>query len=225
MVRSPEYMTSHTKEIPHEAVHGLEALRLSGRFEAAHLPFALARGLMREFGAIVLVLPRAVHHRRHHPTVGRGVAAQLVGDQPARRPAFAFQQLPEEALGGGAIAPGLYEDVDHVAVVIDGSSEILLAPLNIDEQFVQVPGVAQSSLPAPEDSRIRWPERATPLPNRFVGDDDAPLAEEIFRIAEAETKAVVEPDGVADDLGWKSIAAVAGRLPHCLPTLPIGAST
>jgi len=30
---------------------------------------------------------------------------------------LAFQQLPEEARGGMPIAPGLHEDVDHVAVL------------------------------------------------------------------------------------------------------------
>ena len=110
------------------------------------------------------------------------------------------------------IASGLEKDVDHVAVLVDGPPEILLTPLNIDEQFVQVPGVAHRSLAAPERARVRRPERATPLPNRLVGHDDAPLGEEIFRIAEAQTEPVVEPDGVTDDLGRKSIAVIAGRL-------------
>ena len=182
----------------------------AGGLEPSHLALALAGRLMREFGPIVLVLRRAVHDRRHHATVGRRVAAQLVGDQPAGHTALAFQQLPEEAFGRVPITSRLHEDVDHVAVMVDGAPEILLAPLNGDEQFVQVPRVAQASLPAPQRARIRRPERATPLANRLVGHDDAPLGEEIFGVAEAQTEPVVEPDGVADDLGWKSIAVVAG---------------
>jgi hypothetical protein len=112
------------------------------------------------------------------------------------------------------IASGLEKDVDHVAVMVDGPPKILLTPLNIDEQFVQVPGVAHRPPAAPQRARIRRPERATPLPNGLVGHDNAPLGEEIFRIAEAQTEPMVEPDGVTDDLGRKSIAAIAGRLPH-----------
>jgi hypothetical protein len=119
MVRRPEQVTTYSAKIPNETMHRHEPLRLSGRLEPAHLPFALARGLMRQLGAIVLVLRRAVHHRGHHVSVGRGVAAQLVRDHPSWRPALSFQQLPEEAFGRVAIASRLHKDVDHVAIVID----------------------------------------------------------------------------------------------------------
>jgi hypothetical protein len=36
-----------------------------------------------------------------------------------------------------------------------------------------------------------------------------PLGEEIFYIAKAHAETVVEPDGVADDFGWKSMTLVA----------------
>jgi hypothetical protein len=107
MMRCPEQMAPQPKEIPHEAVDRHKALRLSDRFESSYLALALASRLMRQFGPIVLILRRAVYDRRHHATVGRRVAAQLIGDQPAGRPAFAFQQLPEEPSGGLLIAPRL----------------------------------------------------------------------------------------------------------------------
>ena len=44
---------------------------------------------------------------------------------------------------------------------------------------------------------------AQPRPNRLVGDRHASLREEIFSIAEAEAEPIVEPDRVADDVGWK----------------------
>ena len=119
VVRRPEQMTPCAKEIPREAVDRHEALRVPARFERSHLSLTLARRLMREFGAIVFVLRRAVHNRR--PTA------------------------------------------------------------------------------APQRARIRRPERATPLPNGLVGDCDPALGQEILGIAEADTKAVVEPDGVTDD--------------------------
>jgi hypothetical protein len=79
---------------------------------------------------------RAVNDRRHHEGVGRRVTAQLVGDQTPWRTALPFQQLPEEACGRMPIAPGLEEDVDHVAVLVHGPPPILLAPVNVYEQFV-----------------------------------------------------------------------------------------
>ena len=66
---------------------------------------------------------------------------------------------------------------------------------------------------------------AQPLPNHLVGDRHASLREEIFSIAEAEVESIVEPDGVADDVGWESISVIAGRLAPHRPTLPLVAST
>ena len=62
VVTSPQQVTSHTKEILHESVHGQEALRVSGRLEASHLAFALPRRLMRNFRSIVQVPRRTVDH-------------------------------------------------------------------------------------------------------------------------------------------------------------------
>ena len=180
---------------------------------------------MRDFGSIVFVLLRAVNNRGHHETVGRRVTAKLVRDQTPWRTALPFQQFPEEAFGRAPIAPGLAKDVDHVAVLVDGPPEILLAPVDIHEQFVQVPRVAQASLPAPEDPGVRRTEPPTPLPNRLVRYGDAPLSEEIFGIAEAQTEPVVEPDGVTDDFRRESVAVVAGGRARHRPTLPASVST
>ena len=114
-------MASHAKEILHESVDREIPLRLRGGFEPAHLVLALPRRLMRHFRAIVLVLPRAVHHRPHHGAVRRGVAAQLVRDQPARREALIGEQFPKETPGRLLITARLDEDDDDVAVLVDGA--------------------------------------------------------------------------------------------------------
>jgi hypothetical protein len=97
--------------------------------------------------------------------------------------------------------------------------------LNVHKEFVQVPGIAQPSLSAPEPTGIRRTERPTPLSDRLVGHGDAPLGEEIFGISEAQTEPVVQPDRVTDDLGWESVAVVAGGTVGHPPTLPAAAST
>jgi hypothetical protein len=225
MVSGPQQVSAYPKEIRYEAVHGCEALHLGGRLEAPHLTLALACRLMGNFGSIVGVLVRGVDHERHHGPTRRRITAQLVRDQTSRNRSLAFQQLPEEARGGTPITPGLHEDVDYIAVLVDRPPKILLPTLNIDEQFVQVPRVAHPPAASPQRSSIRRPEGPTPLPNRFVGDRHTALGQQILRIAEAETKAVVEPDGVTDDLGRESIAVIAGG-PAChRPTLPARAST
>jgi hypothetical protein len=66
---------------------------------------------------------------------------------------LSFQQLPEEAFRRVAISPRLHEDVEDVAIVIDRAPQILLVPLNGDEQLVQIPRVAQASLSVPQRAR------------------------------------------------------------------------
>jgi len=122
----------------------------------------------------------------------------------------ALSITPEKAFGCAPIAPWLNEDVDHVTVLVDGPPQILQATVDVHEQFVQVPRVAQGSLPLPQDTSVRRTELLTPLPNRLVGHSDAPLSEEIFGIAEAQTETVVQPDGMTDDFRRESVATVAG---------------
>ena len=80
------------------------------------------------------------------------------------------------------------------------------------KEFVQIPGVAHPAPSAPELPGVFEPERLTPLADGFVRDADAPLGEQIFYIAEAQAEAVIQPDGVADDLGGKAVSAVAVQL-------------
>ena len=43
----------------------------------------------------------------------------------------------------------LHEDVDCVAVLVHGTPQILLPPLDLDEYLVQMPGVAHAAPAAP----------------------------------------------------------------------------
>ena len=166
MMDGPQEMAADTKEILHGSVHREKSLRVGTGFEPAHLALPLPGRLVGDFRPVVRVLVRAVNHGRHHGAAGRGVTAQLVGDQSSRDTARSFQQLPEEAYRRPPIAPGLHEIADHVAVFIDGRPQILLPPLDLDEQLVRQPGVAHAAPVAPQPPSVGAPERPTPLPNR-----------------------------------------------------------
>ena len=142
-------MSADSEEILDDAVHRCEPLQMGGRLEPAHLPLALTSRLMRDLRSVVFVLPGTVDHGRHHGTVRGRVTAQLVRDQPARLAALSFQQLAEEPLGRPLIAPRLHEDVKDVAVLVDSTPQILLPALDLDEQLVQMPGVALAAPAVP----------------------------------------------------------------------------
>lgn len=67
-------MTAEAKQISHLALDSEKALRLTGRFEATHLPFSLAGRLMGRLGAIVRSMSLNVNHRRHHGFACRTIA-------------------------------------------------------------------------------------------------------------------------------------------------------
>ena len=191
MVNRSEQVAADAKEILHESVDREKPLRVRGGSEPAHLSLALSCRLMRDLRAVVLVLPGAVHHGRHHGAVRRGVAPQFVRDQPARRAALIFQQFPKETRGRLAITPGLDEDVDEVTVLVNRPPEIPTSALNLYKQLVEIPGVAQApSLPT-QRPRVLRTKGVAPLPNRLIGHRDPTLREEILSISEAQAEAVI----------------------------------
>ena len=166
---------------------------MGGRLAPAHLALPLTDRLMRDVCSIVFVRPSTVDHGRHHGAGRRRVAAQLVRDQPTRFAALSCQQLTEESCGRAAIAPRLHEDVDYVAVFVHGTPQILLPPLVLHEQLVQIPGVAHAAPAAPQAPSVVEPKRPTPLSNCLVRHGDTPFSEEILDISDTQAETVSRP--------------------------------
>ena len=153
MFRSQQ-VTANVEKVADESVHGQESLRLPGRFEPSHLSLALPCGLVGDFGAIVLVSVRARGDGRHDRSVRSPVAAQLVGDHSHGLTLLVLQQLTKKACGCPAVATRLDEDIEDVAIVIDGTPEIVSPSLDGDEDLVEVPDVAQPALSTPEPASV-----------------------------------------------------------------------
>ena len=95
-----------------------------------------------------------------------------------------------------------------MAVLIDGTPEIMPCPINSEKHLVQVPLIARPGTPMPELIRIGLAELAAPLPNGLIRHDDATGEQELFHVAVAETEPEIEPDAMADDVRWKSVILV-----------------
>ena len=175
---------------------------------------------MGGFGPIVRVAGRVVGDRRHDVVMSDTVAAQLVGHETTRFLSLAPQESPKEPPRRTPVSTRLDENVDQVAVLIHRAPEILALTIDRHEDFVQEPRIAESTLPALQAPRVVRAELPAPLPNRFVRDDDASFRQQIFDIPEAQAVPVVEPHGVADDVGRKAMPEVAGstrRHPDIVP--------
>ena len=79
MCRSHE-VTTYPKEIVDRAVDGEKALGVAQRFEAMHVAFALACGLMGHLSAVVSVLRCAVTNRGEGGPMRCSVTAEFIGD-------------------------------------------------------------------------------------------------------------------------------------------------
>ena len=74
------------------------------------------------------------------------VAAQLVGHQTHGFLALTLQQFSKDSLRRAPVPTGLDEEVDQVPVLVDRTPEILALTVDRDEDFVQEPRIAESTL-------------------------------------------------------------------------------
>jgi hypothetical protein len=72
------------------------------------------------------------------------VTAELVGDQHPRRRALPLEEFAEEPLGGLGVPARLDQDVEDVAVPVDGPPQLLPTAVDRQEHLVEMPLVAGS---------------------------------------------------------------------------------
>jgi hypothetical protein len=177
------------------AMGGEKALGLPGRLEALHVALPLSCGPVRVLGAVVEIPALAMLDPGQDLLLGGAVTLELIGHDDARDIPQALQQFPEEALLG--IPAALDQNIQDVAVLVDGAPEIVLPALDPDE--IHVPLVART--PPAQPVREVLPEAIAPLPDRLVRDFHTALGQDQFDLAQAQAEAVVEPDRLVDDIG------------------------
>jgi len=93
--------------------------------------------------------------------------------------------------------------------LIHGPPKIVLLAVDLDEDFIDVEGVAVSTMLSFQAACINGSEFVAPEPDRFAADIDASFSEKIFNVSVAETESIVEPDCVGDDVRRKSVAFIS----------------
>ena len=167
--------------------------------------FLLSRGLMRDFHAVVGIDRIDMLHVWHDFTMSRIIAFQFVRVEPTRFASLAVDQAAEKAHGGFLVPSWLHKDINDVPILIHGSPQILMFPVNGDDGFIQVPGIAQLALPLFQFAGIGGPKLQAPLSDAFIRDENAALSQQLFDFTKAETEAMIEPHGVTDDLGREEL--------------------
>jgi hypothetical protein len=163
---------------------------------------------MRDFGPVIRIDLIEVLDSRHHRPMSGIIALQFVGHEPSWFTTLAFEETAKEAFRRCFVASALDKNIYSVAVLVFGPPLMLAFPLNGDKDFVEVPGIAKSSLSLFEFACIVRPKIPTPLTNR----GDASFGKEFFHLTEAQTESMVQPHGVTDNVRGKRVALVAGCL-------------
>ena len=121
------------------AEHRQEPVGCAGGAEAFHGAFALPGRLVRVLRPVVQVPRLPVLDRRHHRPMRHLIASELVGDQHPRYPALLGQQRTEEPLGALGIPARSDQDVEDIAVLVDGPPQVVTTAVDRQEHLVEVP--------------------------------------------------------------------------------------
>jgi hypothetical protein len=80
------------------------------------------------------------------------------------------------------------------------------------EAFINVESVTVASVFSLKPSGVKRSGFDTPQADRFPGKDDVSFGQDIFDIAVTEVEAIVEPDGIGNDIGWGAPCGIRWRL-------------
>ena len=106
--------------------------------------------------------------------------------------------------------------INHFTVLVYGPPELMLLAVDLDEYFIDVKGVAETSVPSLKAAGINRTELNATETDRFAADGDTAFREKIFDIAVAEVESMLEPDGIGNNVRWESMAFI-GIHPLILP--------
>ena len=123
---------------------------------------------------------------------------------------MALQHFAKESLGSSLVPAFSDQDIQHIAMLIHCSPQVELYSLNLHEEFVNMPSITQSAPLASDRAGVFRSELETPEADGLVENGDPPFSQQILDISKAQGEAVVQPHGMTDNFGRKSVASVAG---------------
>ncbi len=94
-----------------------------------------------------------------------------------------FSSATCELLGSFLVASALDEDVQHVALLIYCPPQVMNAPVNRGEDFIEVPPVTGAGTATAQVVGVSLTELQAPSADRLVSESDAAHAHHFFDVA------------------------------------------
>ncbi len=126
--------------------------------------------LMRILGPIVLSLVLAVLNTRHDFSSRSTVAPQLVCDDHSRDIPQSFQELAEEFLSRLLISAALDQDIQHIAILIHCTPEVMETTIDLEEHLVEMPSIAGSRRSAAQAVGVSLTELEAPFSDSLIAE-------------------------------------------------------
>lgn len=98
-----------------------------------------------------------------------------------------------------------------IAVLVNGAPKSILPVADGNHHLDQMPDVLSRRLLSAQPLRVGRTEFAAPLPERFIGNDNAALQQHFLDQPQAEREPEIQPDRMGDDLTWKTVVLVTDR--------------
>jgi hypothetical protein len=130
---------------------------------------------------------------RHDLAPSCPAARQPVGHHNPWSLALPFEQPAQQASGRLRVAAALDKDIEHHPSLVHRAPRLVLYPRDRERDLVQVPLVPSRKQPAPD------------LAGKRLCQADSLHDQRLIHHAQAQGKAEVEPDGVADDLNREAV--------------------
>lgn len=137
-----------------------EALRMTRGLKPLHASLSLAGRLMRVLRAVIQIPVQPMFHVWEELPLGGTIALQLVRDDHPWDIGQASERLAEEFFRRRLVPPALHQDIEDMAVLINGPPEIVPLTTNREKDLIQVSLITASRAPATQLIGICLPERA-----------------------------------------------------------------
>ena len=125
---------------------------------------------------IALACPRDLNRRIRRSRIRVGwwefsarLFIELIGHDHPWHEALFLQQFAEEPMCRLRVSMSLQQDIQHVALGIHRSPQIILLPFDCDYHLIQMPLVRNIRTFALQLIRVLLSKFLAPFPNRFVG--------------------------------------------------------
>jgi hypothetical protein len=95
------------------------------------------------------------------------ITLQLIGDNHTWDVLEPYAELPKKSFRRLCVPSALDQDIQHVAILVYGSPEIMRFPVTLQVHLIQMPFVATTRATTTEFIGVRLPERANTIAERF----------------------------------------------------------